>query len=649
MTVDVDVRTKGGRGGAVDVEFGDSLSKPSPVLLVGLTACLAAIVYGIVALSLPAPWIMPDELIYSELAKSVGGGSLPSVRGEVTFGYGLIYPTLIAPAWSVFDDPADAYRAAKAVNAILMCSAAFPAYFLARRFVSEKGSLLVSAFSVFIPSMLYSGTLLIEVVLYPLFLLALLGVVASIQNPTRRNQLLAIAGIGLACLAKPLAVVLVPVYLLTVLHLGLLDRRRSGTVRGRASAHSTAFGVLGIAGVALIVAPGVRGNPDAVLGVYGVVLGNIDLSGAAIWFLRHLAVLDLYVAVVPFAATAVLVISAIRGRARDPRLEEFAVLATWTIGAILAAVAAYSSKPLAGAEGYLPSEARLHERNIFVLAPILLIGLARFIEGERGWPRRLVLGSTSIAVLLPLALPLERLTRNANFQALSIIPWAADGIRGVWPATFVPVAALAAFVVLRAGRRSSRLPWVFVGVMFSLTTVAAHASMSQPSGGAANPKGVGYDTRWIDDSVPPGSTVMVLWVAPPTEAGVDFETAYRTVWLGEFFNRSVGKVVEVGYPMPYDLPHARAALVDGVLRSTSGTPIRAHYLLAPCWVVVRGGRVVGGDPRVPAHAYRLTPGPIHLAEPSRGDPACEDYSISGDASRPKPRSSSPVRRSSEGR
>ena len=48
---------------------------------------------------MPAPWIMVDELIYSELGKSVGADGRFLVRGVPSSGYGFVYPVLIAPAF----------------------------------------------------------------------------------------------------------------------------------------------------------------------------------------------------------------------------------------------------------------------------------------------------------------------------------------------------------------------------------------------------------------------------------------------------------------------------------------------------------------------------------------------------------------------
>lgn len=598
-------------------EAAGSFSDRRALALVVLAAGLSAVVHVLAGLQLSAPWITPDELIYAELAKSIADGSLPAVRGEATLGYGLVYPLTIAPAWALFDDPAHAYVAAKVINAIVMSLVAIPAFFLARRFVSVRSAVVVGALSAFIPSLLLSGTLLIEVVLYPVFLLALLGMVRALQEPTRRNQLLAVAGIVLACLTKPLSVVLVPAYVLAVVHLGLLDRRSGGSLRGRVRQHSTVLAILGAGAAVAILAPLARGKPDALLGVYGVVLGNIDISGMLVWFVWHLAGLDLYAAVIPFAASLTLIaLTAVRDV--DARVREFAALAVWTIGGTLAAIAAYSSKPLAGAAGYVPTEARLHERNMFVLVPILLLGLALFLERKRPGPRWLRVGCLTVALVLPVLLPLERLLYNASFQALVVIPWTAGGAERLWPLTFLPLAVLVAWVLLGSSDRMAPRSWRVVILALAVTTLAAHASMTHPNGGASSTLGIGYETRWIDRAVPEGAVVTALWVAPGTDD--DADAGHRTIWMSEFFNRSVGEVVEVGRPMPYELPHREGAIRDGVLRDVDGVPISAQYLLAPCWVVVDGD-VVAGDRRVEALVYRVPGGAVHVSRTTSARPA----------------------------
>ncbi len=97
--------------------------------VLGAVVFLATALHALLALRSPSIWIVPDELIYSELAKSLGEGGLPKIRGEVSFAYGLGYPLLLAPVWAAFADVETAYAVAKVLNAFLLSLAAVPAYF----------------------------------------------------------------------------------------------------------------------------------------------------------------------------------------------------------------------------------------------------------------------------------------------------------------------------------------------------------------------------------------------------------------------------------------------------------------------------------------------------------------------------------------
>ena len=116
-----------------------------PSVLLAAVVSLSTALHGVLSLAVPAPSVVPDEVVYLDLAKSIAAGGFPSVRGVHELGWGVVYQSLIAPAWIVFDDPMHAYHAALIINAILMSLAAVPAYHLARMFVSERASVVVAA------------------------------------------------------------------------------------------------------------------------------------------------------------------------------------------------------------------------------------------------------------------------------------------------------------------------------------------------------------------------------------------------------------------------------------------------------------------------------------------------------------------------
>ena len=128
------------------------------VAVVGMSTLLRASI----GLGSPSPWILPDEILYSELAKAIAEGTEPAVRGVPALTWGVVYPVLVAPAWAAFADPVSAYHAALVINALVMSSAAIPAYLLARLFVAERSAIVVAAMTVLVPSLSYTSVVMTE-------------------------------------------------------------------------------------------------------------------------------------------------------------------------------------------------------------------------------------------------------------------------------------------------------------------------------------------------------------------------------------------------------------------------------------------------------------------------------------------------------
>ena len=81
------------------------------------------------------PWIMTDELIYSEMAKSFASSGHFLIRGAPSDVVSVAYPALISPAWWLHP-MSTTYGVAKALNVVLMTAAAVPLFLWARRLVS---------------------------------------------------------------------------------------------------------------------------------------------------------------------------------------------------------------------------------------------------------------------------------------------------------------------------------------------------------------------------------------------------------------------------------------------------------------------------------------------------------------------------------
>src|SRR5919204_4774732 len=334
---------------------------------------------------------MVDELIYSELAKSFAAGGHFLVRGHSTGSYGIVYPVLISPAFRLFASVPQAYAAAKAINAVLMSLTAVPAYFLARRVVAPSLALLAALLAVAVPSTLYAGTLMTENAFYPLFVCAALALVLCLERPTIARQVVLLAVCALAYATRAQAVALLPA-LVTAPLLLTWWRRESwrSLLRFR-----WLYGILGGAVAVVLVVELARGHsPVAALGAYETAGHQHYAVGSVLkWLLYHVAELDLYLCLLPFAALLVLVLVA---RGLDGAAQAFVAAAVALSVWLVLEVAAFAS---------LPTVHRVEERNMFYLAPLFFTALLLWIDRGLPRPARFAVPVALVAVALPAVLP----------------------------------------------------------------------------------------------------------------------------------------------------------------------------------------------------------------------------------------------------
>ncbi|MDQ3380632.1 MAG: hypothetical protein M3546_09985 [Actinomycetota bacterium] len=574
-------------------------------VVLGVTVLLSTVVHAVLALNSPSPWIVPDELRYSELAKSLADGGLPKIRDEVSFGFGLGYPALLAPLWASFDNVAHAYAVAKVLNALILSITAVPAYFLARRFVTDSSALVVAAMSVSLPSLLYAGTLMTEVALYPAFVLALLGITAALERPSVINQTVALGTIGLASVVKVLGAMLLVAYLVAIFLYHWLDTRQGSQWRLRLRMYrQTLIALSGIVVVAGASAVTLGRSPADALGAYAVVLGSIDVLAIPWWTVLHAAEFDLYVAVIPFAATALVVAGGLR-REAGRRLALLTALTISVSVTFFTTVAAYSSDPLPGTVGQAAS-AGAHERSTFIMAPLVFIGLMVWLR-ERPGRTPVVTATVLCAALLPAIIPIDRFTENVNFQAFALVPWVLIRDSDMWPAgvlAFTSALALLFGLAIRTGAHTVAVVGPVVCVLLAVTVIA-QSEMRDDSEWTRS-VGVGSTLNWVDEAVGGEASVSVLWFESPGSPFVQPAPRHRVVWINELFNRSIGAVYELGSPMPYELPSTHVRLEGGRVVLDDGRPAAlGDLVLAPCHVRIKGVPIAR-DPPTGAVVYRVS-------------------------------------------
>jgi len=564
--------------------------------LAGLVVLSAVFRYGL-SRRVVAPWIMVDELIYSELAKSFGQTGHFLIRDVHDGAYGVVYPLLIAPAWRAFGSVTDAYSAAKTIGSVLMSLTAIPVYFLARRVVTPIPSLLAALLAVAVPSLMYTGTLMTETVFYPLFACVALALVLALERPTIQRQLVLLGLCLLAFLTRSQAIVLIPAVATAPLLLAWLDRRRLRMLAD----FRVLYGVLAAGVVGVLLVQLFRGHsPYDVLGSYSVT-GHATYRPDQVvkWLLYHVAELDLYLGIAPFAA---LLLLTFLGRSLDRPLRVFLAAALPLTVWLLLEVGAFASA----------LSPRIQERNLFYVAPLFLIALLAWIE--RGMPRppRAAATAVLLAAALPGALPYQRLIDvSAESDTLALLPlwWLQETVVGVDTIPVVVVAVSAAIGLLFVSispRYALVLPAVvLLGFAFATERIERFDHGFPKASVGALYQGITAPRRdWVDAAVGRNADVAFVY------SGRDPTHHPDTLWENEFYNRSIGPVYDLRQPSMGGLPETRVAQrADGVLLA-DGKPVRHAYVLSEESVPLAGA-VIARD-KLKGMALRRTDGLVRI-------------------------------------
>jgi hypothetical protein len=532
-----------------------------------------------------APFIMVDELIYSELGRSVAAGDGFEVRDAPAGGFSLVYPLLISPAYALFDALPDAYAAVKTLNALLMSLAAVPTYLLARRLLAPSLSLLAAVLAVALPSLAYTGTVMTENVFYPLFVTTALALVLVLERPTPARQVLLLALVGAAFATRVQAVAFVPAALGAPFLLALLGRR---SLRAELRRFRVLYGAAAAGAVLVIAAQAARGQSlSDLLGAYSIVGDrSYDAETVARFFLYHLAELDLYLGVLPFAAFVLL---ALLARRAHPELAPFLAAGIALTTSVLLVVAAFASE----------FANRIQERNTFVVAPFFLIALLVWVE--RGLPRpRLIAPAVGLAAaLLPLTIPFERfIETGAVSDTLALLPlWDLygsllfDSVDWTVLAGGAVAAALFVFVPRRWSLALPAATLLFLAVVSWNVWQGERGFTGVYGSPGALFTGIRVGDRdWIDRALPDGATAAFVWTGVTDRFAVN---------QNEFFNRAVGAIYYVGGPTPGGLAESEVTIDEesGEIRTADGEPVEAAYVLTED-AITPEGEVLARDPGI---------------------------------------------------
>jgi glycosyltransferase involved in cell wall biosynthesis len=548
-------------------------------LWLGALYAVAVTVLLTLALRVKSPWIMVDELVYSDTARSLADGAGYTIRGS-SAGYGYVYPTLLAIPYALFERITDAYAFARVVNALVMASVVFPVFLVARRVVRAPAALGAAALAVALPPAVYVASLMTENVFYPLFMWLVFALVLALERPTLRRQAIVLVLCLLLFLTRAQAVALVAAVLTAPLVLAWIERGRPRSLRAWRPLYAiTAVGVL----LVLLVQVARGHSLFDVLGGYSVTgSASYHFWPALKWIVLHLSGLALSLWVIPFAALVVIVASA---RHLDRPLRVFAA-ATVSLGAwLVLEVGVFASR----------YSFRIEERNLFYLAPLFLIALFAWIERGQPRPARATVLGAVLAVALVGAIPFTGLlNENSSSDTPFLQPWWWLGDSWTGRATVSVVASVTAFALAAAflwlpPRFAGWLPaLVAAGFVATWLPLEAWPHGFPQSSVHQYDAAVAAGTSWIDRAVGPRAKVAVLWSGGST----------IRVWENEFWNRSIRRVygldgADLGGGMPQT--NVTANRSTSVLLDKHGRPIDADYVLTDTRAPVVGTRIAADD------------------------------------------------------
>ena len=333
-------------------------------------------------------FVMTDELLYERLAISIArfGSPLPRVHGTLIPNVSQLYPLLIAPAYRHGYVPTSLHTA-HLLNAYIMTSAAIPAFILTRRVTGRLlPAYVVAAVSVTVPWIVFASFLLTEVAGYPAFLWAILALYSATSAPRLRNDVLALAGLVLATLARTQLLVLAVILPISILSQQLaFAERRDGETR-LAQLRTACRSIVrerrlltAVYGVAALLSLGLvaTGRLSSSVGTYAqAVNGDPFPKGFFPFLAEHFATISLSLGIVPFiVGVAWLLAASFRPRSREQHA--FAVIGSVTIVLLTFEVTSFDLRFGSGV---------VRDRYLFYIVPIVLIGLACAFFDSR-WPR----------------------------------------------------------------------------------------------------------------------------------------------------------------------------------------------------------------------------------------------------------------------
>ena len=170
-----------------------------------------------------SPWIFADETVYAETARNILHGEFYSkLQYSQTYPPG--YSFFLSIVYLFFDNSMANYQFMLIINSFLTSSIIFPAYFLLKKYCSEKFSLLGSIFVAILPSVvLYNFVVMSENLFIPLFTFSLWFLIESFETNSKKWGILAGFSIFLLFFTRSTGIAMIIGFFLALVYYALMQ------------------------------------------------------------------------------------------------------------------------------------------------------------------------------------------------------------------------------------------------------------------------------------------------------------------------------------------------------------------------------------------------------------------------------------------
>ena len=531
-----------------------------------------------------SPTIFSDEIEFTQISRGIAEGGTPSRLGEPS-GFGSLYTYLVAPAWWL--EPTAAWEAAKLIGVLVMTSALFPAYGLARFVVSRPWAVAAAVAAVAAPPLAYAPYLLEEPLAYPVATAGLWAITAAVARPTRRRVLLAAAITLVAPFVRGELAVLLAIFGAGMF---VLLWRTETFTRWRATwtAGDWLGAALLVVGAAIVFSAAAGHRSDAWYVATGFEKHRV--ADHALW---SLAAMTIGLAILPVVAT----VAAFASR----RVRATAEGSAFVVVGVSACAAFVTYAAVKGAYLSTVFSLLIVERNLIYLVPVVFAATAAVLARPAATVPGLCVG---FLVALALILKAElRLDQYPYFEAPSlaigafanrIFFWdAADIERALVATALISLALLVARTLVRSRTVGLALAVVAAcGVTTWALTTEIYASRGLNTFAERLHQGTSKPVDWVDQATGGEPTLFL---------GQQLGKDTNPIWLLEFWNYSIDKIwsLDGTAPLPSLSPDLGAP--DGTMSPDPGVS----------WVVTGNGvEVVGeqvGEPRGGMQLWRIKP------------------------------------------